>query len=120
MSSGDALGSRGCCCAVLCQLLLQGLGCERPLFWELWRAQDKLSASPALCFLTKCYLLQVLGVGLLCWLSAVGKLFMVGMGIPTKNHLHFWARHAMSSPRKQSVTTARFPEVKQSPVPSGG
>lgn len=95
MSSGDALGSRGCCCGALCQLLLQGLGCEQPHFRELWRGQDKLSASPALCFLTKCYLLKVLGVGLLCWLSAVGKLSTERMGIPTKNHSHFRARHAM-------------------------
>lgn len=72
MSSGDPLGIRGCCCGALCQLLLQG----QLLFWELWRAQDKLSASPALCFLAKCHLMQVLGVGLLCWLCAFGELFM--------------------------------------------
>lgn len=41
------------------------------LFWELWRAQDKLSASPALCFLAKWDLLEVLD-----WLSAFGELFM--------------------------------------------
>lgn len=75
MSPGDPLGSRGCCCGALCQLPLQGLGCEQPLFGELWGAQDKLQASPALCFLTKRYLLKVLGVGSLRWLSAFGKLF---------------------------------------------